>query len=461
VFNWRRRNEGFEWREYVRTTILVRRKDRRERVKHGQAAAIEHLKDAGRRGVKASASGARSASKGLLTGMQAAAALSAASASVLISATATLIAGASERIASGLVALGGQARTSIFPRIEPLLSALRNPAVERALKIAAPLAGIAALYRAYAFGLDWDTIVVGAAALMAAALFAILRLSAPASPGGELDDTGERESLLVRIGDKLVLLPGLDRLRPQQATLLTGALLVTVAASLWLAAAPATTKTTTVASAKAVAPVSRTASTAAETLEGRAIATSGATLRISGTPVALDGIEAPEPSQTCAMPNGTTWRCGETAKEELARAVRGRRVACEPMGKNRSGMQLARCVAAGEDIAAKLVRAGHVFASDGFFSSYASLQAEAQSAKAGLWAGDAERPADYRSRRWEEAKRTRSDGCPIKGRVTTSDRIYVLPWSASYESVRISPAKGERWFCSEAEAQAAGFRAQS
>ena len=26
---WRRRNDGFEWREYVRTTILVRRGDRR------------------------------------------------------------------------------------------------------------------------------------------------------------------------------------------------------------------------------------------------------------------------------------------------------------------------------------------------------------------------------------------------------------------------------------------------
>jgi endonuclease YncB( thermonuclease family) len=459
VFNWRRRNEGFEWREYVRTTILVRRKDRRERVKQGQAAAFEHLKDAGRRGVKASASGARSASKGLLAGMQAAATLSSAFASGLISAAAALISGSSERIASGVAVVSSQARTAIFPRIEPLLGRLRNPTAERALKIAAPLAGIAALYRAYAFGLDWDTIVVGAAALMAAALFAILRLSAPASPGGEFDDTGERENLLVRIGDKLVLLPGLDRLRPQQATLLTGALLAAVAASLWFAAAPATTKATTTAHARSAAPVSHVSSS--ETLEGRATATSGATLRISGTSVVLDGIEAPEPSQSCAKPNGATWRCGETAKEELASAVRGRRVSCELTGKNRSGIRLARCITAGEDIAAKLVRDGHVFASDGFFSSYSSQQAEARNAKTGLWAGDAERPADYRSRRWEEAKRARSDGCPIKGRVTTSDRIYVLPWSASYETVRISPAKGERWFCSEAEAQAAGFRAQS
>ena len=32
MLGWRKRNDGFEWREYVRTTILVRRKHRRERV---------------------------------------------------------------------------------------------------------------------------------------------------------------------------------------------------------------------------------------------------------------------------------------------------------------------------------------------------------------------------------------------------------------------------------------------
>jgi transcription elongation factor len=46
MFGWRKRNEGFEWREYVRR----RRRDRRERV--GQAAkdAVQNLKAAGTRG---------------------------------------------------------------------------------------------------------------------------------------------------------------------------------------------------------------------------------------------------------------------------------------------------------------------------------------------------------------------------------------------------------------------------
>ncbi len=54
------------------------------------------------------------------------------------------------------------------------------------------------------------------------------------------------------------------------------------------------------------------------------------------------------------------------------------------------------------------------------------------------------------------------DGCVIKGAVTKNGRIYHMPWSPWYDKVRIDddPAKrGERrWFCSEAEAEAAGWR---
>ncbi len=33
----------------------------------------------------------------------------------------------------------------------------------------------------------------------------------------------------------------------------------------------------------------------------------------------------------------------------------------------------------------------------------------------------------------------------------------VLPGGAYYNRTRINPAKGERWFCTEEEAQAAGW----
>jgi hypothetical protein len=99
-----------------------------------------------------------------------------------------------------------------------------------------------------------------------------------------------------------------------------------------------------------------------------------------------------------------------------------------------------------------------VFATGGFLSRYASVESEAQTDKVGLWAGDIERPQDYRDKRWEEATRSAPEGCPIKGRIRSGARTYLLPWQPSYDSVKLSTAKGERWFCSENEAKAAGWR---
>lgn len=75
-----------------------------------------------------------------------------------------------------------------------------------------------------------------------------------------------------------------------------------------------------------------------------------------------------------------------------------------------------------------------------------------------MWAGQATRPSDYRAQKWEEAKREAPDGCPIKGSVRGSRRYYVVPWARGYERVRVSRSRGERWFCSEAEAQEGGFK---
>lgn len=50
--------------------------------------------------------------------------------------------------------------------------------------------------------------------------------------------------------------------------------------------------------------------------------------------------------------------------------------------------------------------------------------------------------------------------CNIKGNISynTGERIYHLPGQAYYEETRISTGNGERWFCSEEEARAAGWR---
>ena len=50
-------------------------------------------------------------------------------------------------------------------------------------------------------------------------------------------------------------------------------------------------------------------------------------------------------------------------------------------------------------------------------------------------------------------------GCVIKGNISSSgEKIYHIPGGGSYTQTVISPDKGERWFCTDAEAVANGWR---
>ncbi|MGX5827344.1 sunset domain-containing protein [Mesorhizobium sp. 43Arga] len=51
-------------------------------------------------------------------------------------------------------------------------------------------------------------------------------------------------------------------------------------------------------------------------------------------------------------------------------------------------------------------------------------------------------------------------GCNIKGNISinTGERIYHVLGQEHYWETRISPQYGERWFCTEEEARAAGWR---
>ncbi|MEZ4705781.1 MAG: SH3 domain-containing protein [Caldilineaceae bacterium] len=50
--------------------------------------------------------------------------------------------------------------------------------------------------------------------------------------------------------------------------------------------------------------------------------------------------------------------------------------------------------------------------------------------------------------------------CAIKGNVNSrGDKIYHAPGFRDYEKTDVKPEEGDRWFCTEEEARAAGFRA--
>lgn len=131
-----------------------------------------------------------------------------------------------------------------------------------------------------------------------------------------------------------------------------------------------------------------------EVLAGPATVVDGDTLSLDGRRIRLQGMDAPEPAQTCIR-DGAGWPCGATARFALAEMVQRGDVFCTVSGEDRTGRALARCTVGGDDIAEALVRQGLAVA-DGL-RGYAAAEAEARAARRGLWAGPFERPRDFRA----------------------------------------------------------------
>jgi endonuclease YncB( thermonuclease family) len=199
--------------------------------------------------------------------------------------------------------------------------------------------------------------------------------------------------------------------------------------------------------------------TSAETLKGRASVTDGDTLEIAGDTVRLVGIDAPELDQTCKRADGRTWPCGKWARDELRRLALRQTLTCKGEDRDRYGRLLAVCTADGRDLNAAMVEAGAAEAYRRYSTSYVDQEKAAIFAGLGIWQGDAEHPEAFRASGTGADPPQASPGdCVIKGNISGSGRIYHLPGQEDYAATRISERKGERWFCSEAEARAAGWR---
>jgi len=193
-------------------------------------------------------------------------------------------------------------------------------------------------------------------------------------------------------------------------------------------------------------------------LIGQARVIDGDTVEISGRHVRLEGIDAPEMAQTCTDRTGANWRCGQDAARALERLVGDHSVTCEDKGTDKYGRMLGVCFSGSRDVNAEMVRKGLAWAFVKYSRSYVREEAEARALHIGIWQGNTKPAWDFRAERWSGAEDTAPRGCAIKGNVSANGRIYHLPWSTWYGKVRIDESKGERWFCSEAEALAAGWR---
>jgi len=199
-------------------------------------------------------------------------------------------------------------------------------------------------------------------------------------------------------------------------------------------------------------------SAARDALSGPARVIDGDTIDIAGERVRLEGIDAPETAQTCPRSDTGAWACGKGATQALRKLIAGQEVGCQRRGTDKYGRVLGVCFVAGRDINAQMVRDGYAWAFVKYSRSYVHEEAEARAMRAGIWQGNAEPAWDFRAKRWAGAEQEAPQGCAIKGNVSANGHIYHMPWSPWYGRVRIDERKGERWFCNESEALAAGWR---
>jgi micrococcal nuclease len=90
-------------------------------------------------------------------------------------------------------------------------------------------------------------------------------------------------------------------------------------------------------------------------------------------------------------------------------------------------------------------------------------QQEARASHKGLWGDickDTEKTTNTPTSVRSIPKKDTSTGCTIKGNISTKndEKIYHVVGCGSYNKTVIDESKGERWFCTEQEAQDAGWR---
>jgi len=213
---------------------------------------------------------------------------------------------------------------------------------------------------------------------------------------------------------------------------------------------------------------------AAETMEGRVTRVwdgDTVTLTADGLDhrVRLAAIDAPEHGQPYA----------DEARRALTRLALGQDARLETERSDHYGRLVGRlwvrpadCPSCGMtlDAGLALLTTGHAW----WYRRYADEQPpeargqyefaeyEARAKHAGLWQDEHPvAPWDWKhDRRNDPDGGTHPDenGCLIKGNISANGRIYHVPGQHYYDRTTLTPSKGERWFCTEAEAKAAGWR---
>ena len=205
------------------------------------------------------------------------------------------------------------------------------------------------------------------------------------------------------------------------------------------------------------------------------------TLTVDGTLYRLDGIDAPEKDQVCLNESGSVYPCGQLAIEALDQLIADRPVRCEDLGPDRKypSRHVGYCMVDAIDLHRWLVRNGWALNSEPYaHGRFKADEHHAEQHSLGMGKGCFVAPRDFRHwnkytapvlgpncpgdarRKLFPAHALMPEGCEIKGKyavralLTGHRGIYHLPGCRSYQRTKYV----DRWFCSEDDAIAAGFR---
>jgi endonuclease YncB( thermonuclease family) len=221
-------------------------------------------------------------------------------------------------------------------------------------------------------------------------------------------------------------------------------------------------------------------------LATEAVVRDGGMVQLGDTTFRLNGIDVPAVDQTCVDDHADPWACGVDARDLLIKLIGKREVRCVDQGPDgaKSKIHIGICTAEGDTASLNQLMVRQGFAMNLEPSAKGRFLADetaAQDNRTGLWKGCFAVPQHFRhgnttgplfgaACRKDKDAELRAQlfptepamppGCSIKAKyarrakLTGNVGIYHLQGCRSYPAL----TKPDRWFCSEDDAQAAGFR---
>ena len=210
----------------------------------------------------------------------------------------------------------------------------------------------------------------------------------------------------------------------------------------------------------------------------------GDSIQFNETVWQLSGIDAPELGQVCDH-DGQMSGCGLNAAYELRKfiSLAPKPLRCFPRTGTGS-IKTLTCIIGSQDVALMMVQSGHAIVVPDGPVAYSEAENHAREASLGIWGSTFLAPWEWRrGHRLPREKQPRHDSqgiwdrlasdlslvlrhgvveashCVVKGTVSDSgERLYYGPLDPRYADMTISGGRGERLFCSDDEARAAGWR---